>query len=138
MIETICNNCGNKKSFEDSFMGRTFKCPNCSNPVKIEHLSNQIVTEPTSVTNSLADEIARAEKEKKIKNEAELWQAILQANKKKSKNFILYGIILAIYGVSCFGTYSESHEMSYIFMGLGSIGGAIYFFRKRHKLLKRN
>jgi transcription initiation factor IIE alpha subunit len=61
MVETICPNCGNRKSFEDSYVGKTFKCPSCSNPVTIQNLGSQLNTEPVSQNNSFADEIARAE-----------------------------------------------------------------------------
>lgn len=67
MVETICPNCGNRKSFEDSHVGKTFKCPSCSNPVTIQNVGSQLNAEPVSQTNSFADEIARAEAEKRDK-----------------------------------------------------------------------
>jgi hypothetical protein len=66
MIETICQNCGNQKSFEDSDIGRTFKCPNCSQPVKIQNLSAELSTEPLSKTNTFEEEISRAENTQKV------------------------------------------------------------------------
>ncbi len=69
MVETICPSCGNRKSFEDSYVGKTFKCPNCNNPVTIQNVGSQLNTEPLSQTNSFADEIARAEAEKKRQDE---------------------------------------------------------------------
>jgi DNA-directed RNA polymerase subunit RPC12/RpoP len=36
MIETICQKCGNKKSFSEDKFGKKFKCPECGNAVLIE------------------------------------------------------------------------------------------------------
>ena len=37
MIKTICNACGNERSFQDSYLGRKFKCPACGNIILIDH-----------------------------------------------------------------------------------------------------
>ena len=91
MIETICQNCGNQKLFEESFIGRTFKCPNCSQPVKIQNLSTELSTEPLSKTNTLEDEISRAEKEKE-----EL--LINEKTKSNSKILLVFGGIFLVMG----------------------------------------
>jgi uncharacterized Zn finger protein (UPF0148 family) len=36
MIKTTCKICGYDKEFRDIYVGKTFKCPNCKNSVKIE------------------------------------------------------------------------------------------------------
>lgn len=47
MIETICKDCGNKKSFDDDKLGKKFKCPNCGNVVPIGKIKNEeISTKP--------------------------------------------------------------------------------------------
>lgn len=84
MIETVCSNCGNKKTFEDSFEGKTFKCPSCSNPVKVQNLGSLLNIEPVAQTSSFEEEIALAEakalaeKDEKIRLE--------QINIKKERN----------------------------------------------------
>lgn len=48
MIESICSNCGNRKTFDDDKLGKKYKCPSCSNTVVIEKIN---------VTSSMQDEI---------------------------------------------------------------------------------
>lgn len=36
MIHTVCPKCGAARDFEDQHRGRTFRCPKCSSPVRIE------------------------------------------------------------------------------------------------------
>jgi hypothetical protein len=79
MIETICQSCGNKKTFEDSFIGRTFKCPICTNPVKVQNVGFELKTNVTSETDSFAAEIAKAEVEKKKQ------EKLAQVEKKKQE-----------------------------------------------------
>lgn len=47
MIKATCKICGFDKEFEDKYTGKTFKCPNCTSPVKIE--INQIISDPKNV-----------------------------------------------------------------------------------------
>jgi len=60
MIKATCKICGFEKSFEDKYSGKTFKCPSCTTPVKIEinvaidepKVENQeVVNKPISATN---------------------------------------------------------------------------------------
>lgn len=88
MIETICPSCGNRKPFEDSFIGRKFKCPKCSNPVTIQPVGSLLMTEPDSQTNSFTDEIARAAEEKKRKIEEEKAERKRQAEEERNKKEI--------------------------------------------------
>ena len=69
MIETICQSCGNLKSFEESYIGKTFKCPSCSNPVIIQNVGFHINKEPVSKNNSFAAEIEKAEQMKVLAKE---------------------------------------------------------------------
>jgi DNA-directed RNA polymerase subunit RPC12/RpoP len=64
MIETICTTCGNKKNFDDSNAGRTFKCPNCGALVKIEPIGVQVTVESNANPISFSQEMQRAEEEK--------------------------------------------------------------------------
>jgi len=91
MIETICQNCGNQKPIEDSDIGRTFKCPNCSQPVKVESIISEFSTEPLSKTSTFEEEISRAEKEKE-----EL--LLLEKSKSNSKIFLVLGGIFLVLG----------------------------------------
>lgn len=99
MIETICPNCGNKKSFDESHAGKTFKCPSCSHPVTIQNLGSQLDTQPKSQTNSFADEIARAEVEKKQKEEEDARKAKIEENEKTIKNLLYTAIVAVFLGV---------------------------------------
>lgn len=38
MIETICQNCGTRKVFEDDKIGKKYKCPTCGTAVTIERI----------------------------------------------------------------------------------------------------
>ena len=97
MIETICQSCGNIKSFEESYIGKTFKCPSCSNPVIIQNVGSQLNTEPVSQTNSFADEIARAEAEKTRDQENQLKAAQEKVLKdKKNARIILPISVIAM------------------------------------------
>ena len=49
MIETICQKCGNIKTFSEDKAGKKFKCPSCQEVVAIEFaktISTQNVIEP--------------------------------------------------------------------------------------------
>jgi hypothetical protein len=128
MVETICPNCGNKKSFEDSYVGKTFKCPSCSNPVTIQNLGSQLNTEPVSQNNSFADEIARAEAEKKRQDEEARKKEAIEANEKKIKNYLYYGIAAVFCGIA----WIQSGE--YLGLGVVSVGVGIWLFIKRNKM----
>jgi hypothetical protein len=69
MIETICSNCGNRKSFDEAHEGKTFKCPSCEEPVKIESIGTLIDVEPASKTNNYAQALENAELLKKFNTE---------------------------------------------------------------------
>jgi uncharacterized Zn finger protein (UPF0148 family) len=122
MIETICPNCGNRKSFEDSHVGKTFKCPSCSNPVTIQNVGSQLNAEPVSQTNSFADEIARAEAEKKRQDEE-------AREKKKMQNYLYYGIAAVISGIG-------SIQSEYLVVGVVLVGVGVWLFIKRNKMKK--
>ena len=47
MIKATCKICGFEKEFEVKYAGKSFKCPSCTSPVKIE--INEIVAEPKKV-----------------------------------------------------------------------------------------
>jgi DNA-directed RNA polymerase subunit RPC12/RpoP len=92
MVETVCSVCGNKKSFENSNIGRTFKCPNCSNAVKIESVGSQL-NEGTQVNlDSFTDEIRKAEAQKEAEKlailEKQEKERILKEEENKQKTMI--------------------------------------------------
>lgn len=128
MVETICPNCGNRKSFEDSHVGKTFKCPSCSNPVTIQNVGSQLNAEPDSQTNSFADEITRAEAEKKRQDEQARKKAAIEANEKKIKNYLYYGIAAVFCGIA----WIQSKE--YLGLGVVSVGVGVWLFIKRNKM----
>jgi uncharacterized Zn finger protein (UPF0148 family) len=129
MIETICPNCGNRKSFEDSHVGKTFKCPSCSNPVTIQNVGSQLNAEPVSQTNSFADEIARAEAEKKRQDKEAREKAAIEANEKKIQNYLYYGIAAVISGIA-------SIQSEYLVVGVVLVGVGVWLFIKRNKMKK--
>jgi hypothetical protein len=92
MIETICSNCSNKKSFDDSFNGRTFKCPKCSKPVKIEQKIN------TETNNKLASAVINPEIVSKVSDDksdgvSNLHKPVIRGEKKSSSAIFFYIII---------------------------------------------
>lgn len=78
MIETICPHCGNKRTFEDSFAGRTFRCPNCKEPVTIQSVAEMVKAETDSHEISFETQIKKAEEEKKKKEERQIYEAQLK------------------------------------------------------------
>ena len=98
MVETICPNCGNRKSFEDFYIGKRFKCPSCSNPVTIQNVGSQLNAEPISQTNSFADEIAQAEAEKKRQVEEARKEARKEANKGKFNTYFFFASLIVVTG----------------------------------------
>jgi hypothetical protein len=128
MVEAICPNCGNRKSFEDSYVGRIFKCPICSNPVTIQNLGSQLNTEPAAKTNSFADEISRAEAEKKKQDEETRKKVAIEANEKNIKNYLYYGIAALLCGIA----WILSKE--YLGLGVVSVGVGLWLLVKRNKM----
>jgi hypothetical protein len=112
MIETICQNCGNQKPIEDSNIGRTFKCPNCSQPVKVESIISEFSNEPLSKTSTFEEEISRAEKEKE-----EL--LILEKSKSNSKIFLVLGGIFLALGFILMLATSESFYFGLVIIIIG-------------------
>ncbi len=53
MIKTTCKICGYDKEFGDKYAGKTFKCPNCTSPVKIE--INQILSESKIINEDITN-----------------------------------------------------------------------------------
>ena len=70
MIETICPHCGNRKSFDDAYAGRTFRCPNCKEPVTIQNIEETVQTNDESHKISFDEEFKKAE-QAKIRKEKE-------------------------------------------------------------------
>ena len=71
MIETICENCGNLKVFEDSYVGRKFKCPVCGEVVEIKPLKTAELAEKNKVSDASTNVIINKRKqelEKKIQD----------------------------------------------------------------------
>ena len=116
MIETICQNCGNQKPIEDSNIGRTFKCPNCSQPVKVESIISEFSNEPLSKTSTFEEEISRAEKEKEKEKEELL---ILEKSKSNSKIFLVLGGIFLAFGFILMLATSESFNLGVVIIIIG-------------------
>ena len=51
---------GHQEVTEESNIGRTFKSPNCSQPVKVESIISEFSTEPLSKNSTFEEEISRA------------------------------------------------------------------------------
>lgn len=102
MVETICPGCGNRKAFQDSHVGKTFKCPNCNNPVTIQNVGSQLNTEPISQTNSFATEIALAEADKKRQEEEDIKKAISNQTKSKKNAVISLVIVVPFFSLLCY------------------------------------
>ena len=116
MVETICQSCGNRKSFEDSHIGKSFKCPSCSNPVTIQNVGSQLFTEPISKTTSFSEEIARAEEKKKKQDEEALKKSFFKANEKKLKYYWIFAIISGSLGFILLGSDSYPLGLSLVFV----------------------
>ena len=79
MIEPVCKNCGNKKSFTEDKIGRKYKCPECSETVTIESIGGNInieAQESINVTDSYEKSIDEAEKREKDQKEAKEAQSL--------------------------------------------------------------
>lgn len=93
MIESICQNCGNKKMFSDDKSGKKYKCPNCNEVVIIETIGTTITNEhQAKVTNTYADSIEKAEKENEEVERQQQYQKLLS----KSKNWNGWGTFFYI------------------------------------------
>jgi predicted RNA-binding Zn-ribbon protein involved in translation (DUF1610 family) len=139
MIETICQSCGNIKSFEESYIGKTFKCPSCSNPVIIQNVGSQLNTEPVSQTNSFADEIARAEAEKTRDQENQLKAAQEKVLKdKKNARIILPISVIAMIFMFWQGGLPSNKSLFNMFFWIVFTILTIYFsISSFRKLLKK-
>ncbi len=114
MVETVCNNCGNTKSFNEDKLGKKFKCPACGNIVLIEKPAveepikhSEVFQNPLEATQT--SETARNNnfegKEKIIKSiyadEQFPQQTSVNSKSKSSKrNLIILGLILFVIVVS--------------------------------------
>lgn len=87
MINATCKICGFEKTFEGKYAGKTFKCPNCTSPVKIEKI---VPTEETKVENQ--EVVNQPIPATNIKNES-----------KSNKSIIVYSIV---FGAIVFLIYS--------------------------------
>jgi uncharacterized Zn finger protein (UPF0148 family) len=104
MIETICPHCGNKKSFEDSYAGRTFRCPICKEPVTIQNLVEMVQQDEESHVISFDDQLKKAEEEKyrkDIESQIEQLQAYIEVEKNKIKNRTIYLVICTGLTLAC-------------------------------------
>jgi DNA-directed RNA polymerase subunit RPC12/RpoP len=52
MINTICSYCGSTRDFEDKYLGKKFKCPNCNNTVLINSLKLDVNTQTQETENN--------------------------------------------------------------------------------------
>jgi uncharacterized Zn finger protein (UPF0148 family) len=144
MIETICQSCGNKKTFEDSFIGRTFKCPICTNPVKVQNVGFELKTNVTSETDSFAAEIAKAEVEKKKQEKLAQKELEIMELEKNIKKYGWYAIIGLIYGFSSIigafddEKFSSFTEKAFIFiLGLISLRFGFRSLKKNRDFKKQ-
>lgn len=133
MIESICQNCGNKKMFSDDKSGKKYKCPNCNEVVTIESIGTSITNEhQTNVTNTYAGSIEKAEQEKEAAERQLQYEKLL----KKSKTWNGWGIAFLIFaGIAVIMVFSEdkSQIISVIFWG-----GLGLYFKKKGKEFKES
>ena len=134
MVETICQSCGNRKSFEDSHIGKSFKCPSCSNPVTIQNVGSQLFTEPISKTNSFAEEIARAEEKKKKQDEEARRKNLIKANGKKIKNYLVFAVIIGTPGIILLLRFFLRQIPEDLILGLSFFGLGVFLMIRRGKL----
>jgi hypothetical protein len=133
MIETICLHCGNRKVVDKSHTGRTFKCPECENPVKVESIVNENNVIPQSQNISFAAEIERAEEEKKRKEAAEAKRKKEAAEKKRieDERFNIKILFFFAVGLLILGVYVGADSP---LLGLGMFGFGLWqLFRWRNK-----
>jgi hypothetical protein len=131
MIETVCSVCGNKKSFEDSNIGRTFKCPNCSNPVKIESVGSQL-NEGTQVNlDSFTEEIRKAEAQKEAEKlailEKQEKERILKEEENKQKTMIR--LLIFFYPIGLYIMWKKRYwtqTIRWIVTGIGVLPFVLY------------
>lgn len=133
MIESICQNCGNKKIFSDDKSGKKYKCSNCNEVVIIEGIGTFIKNEyQANITNTYADSIEKAEKEKEAAERKVQYEKLL----KKSKTWNGWGIAFLIFaGIAVVMVFSKdkSQIISVIFWG-----GLGLYFQKKSKEFKES
>jgi len=131
MVETVCSVCGNKKSFENSNIGRTFKCPNCSNAVKIESVGSQL-NEGTQVNlDSFTDEIRKAEAQKEAEKlailEKQEKERILKEEENKQKTMIR--LLIFFYPIGLYIMWKKRYwtqTIRWIVTGIGILPFVLY------------
>lgn len=124
MIETICPNCGNIKSFDEIHKGRKFKCLNCGEPVTITNIGSQLITEPDQNKNFFANAILL--KEERAKNESEN-----RIKRIKSIIYLCVGIFFLVM------SFSALMSIELVWCVIFLIPG-IWLLRKRKKIKKKS
>ena len=138
MIETICPNCGNKKTFDDSYAGRTFRCPNCKEPVTIQSVVEMVKDETDSHEISFEAQIKKAEEEKKRKEKQQAYKAELKKlnDSYSSAKIILW--CLAGFAVLCvISLFNDGFYDGILFWLVVCATGIVYLQIKRKKLLQQ-
>lgn len=132
MIQTICENCGNAKSFEDQYKGKKFKCPSCQKPVLIQPFGDQLLSDES--TSPESSEVNLTEEERKVRKEKakyakEKREAIIRADEQIKLGIIFYIGTGALFIVSFVLEFKET-KMSAFILGIFSLAAGYYFSRK--------
>ena len=94
MIKASCKICGFEKEFEDKFAGKTFKCPSCTTPVKIEQ--NELFEQP------------KKEIEQTFKNDNTSTNNKIEANFINNKFYKFLGIFgFIIFSLLIYNSYNQ-------------------------------
>lgn len=140
MIETICPHCGNKKIFEDSFAGRTFRCPNCKEPVTIQSVADAVAAESDSHEISFDTQLKKAEYEKKLTDLKNAYYAASENRRDKIiRSWILIGIAIFFFIVwtdNLIRDYERGDWWIYILMVAISVGIPLVKFIQAQQTLK--
>ena len=120
MIETICPHCGNKKTFSDVYAGRTFRCPNCKEPVKIQNISEIIQSEEDSHEPPLEDQFKEYEKNTLAEKEQRIREKKSELRLLSIGIFILLCLFVVPFIYGCIGAIDEGE--------VGLLLGAILVF----------
>ena len=135
MIETICPHCGNKKTFDDSYAGRTFRCPNCKEPVIIQSIAEIVQPKEESHEISFGEQLKKAEIEKKRKEAARKYNEELERLQGQSKSMRFLMVIQVAFFVSVIVAFiwggGEPTIVSYLFAILPPVLFFVFYKKKK-------
>ena len=75
-----------KKTFDDSYAGRVFRCPNCKEPVIIQSIAEIVQPKEDSHEISYDAQLQKAEEDKRIRDEKQRFDVELNRRQNILKN----------------------------------------------------